>query len=132
MEQKLRMKSSLKKTAIYLLLGLAYYVFVRLTGWGIPCVFSLVTGILCPGCGISRMFMALFRLDFHAAFHYNALVFCALPFALLFGTRHWLRWVKTGSSDMDRLEKALVAIAAVLTMAFWILRNMEQFSYLAP
>lgn len=132
MEQKLRMKSSIKKAAVYLLVGLAYYVFVRLTGWGIPCVFSLLTGILCPGCGISRMFMALLRLDFYAAFRYNALIFCALPFVLIFGIRHWLRWVKTGSNDTDRLEKALVMIAAVLTIAFWIMRNMEQFSYLAP
>lgn len=132
MEQKLRVKSSLKKAAIYLAAGLGYYLFVRLTGWGIPCLFSILTGISCPGCGISRMFMSLMRLDLRAAFHYNALVFCALPFVLVFGIRHWLRWVKTGESKLDRLEMVLVLIAAALTAAFWIMRNMEQFSFLAP
>lgn len=132
MDQKLRVKSSIKKALSILALGLAYYLFVRLTGWGIPCVFSLVTGLLCPGCGISRMCMALLRLDFIGAFRYNAYVFCAIPFAAVFGLRHWLRWVKTGDDEMDNLEKVLVIVAAVLALAFGIMRNLDAFSFLAP
>ena len=132
MEQRIRVRTSIIKATIYLLLGLAYYAFVRITGWGIPCLFSLATGIVCPGCGISRMFIALLQLDFRAAFGYNALVLCALPFVLIFGFRHWLRWVKTGNSEMDGLEKVLVLIAAALTIAFWIMRNMEEYAFLAP
>lgn len=42
-------------------------------GIGIPCLFRLVTGFQCPGCGNSRAVLALLRLDLQAAFGYNYL-----------------------------------------------------------
>lgn len=131
-EMKLRLRESAKTAGILLAAGIAYFLFVKITGWGIPCLLTLVTGGLCPGCGITRMFLALTRLDFYAAFRYNALVFCLMPFAAVFGLRHWRRWVKTGSRKMDRMENVMIMIAFVLTVVFWILRNLPQFSFLAP
>ena len=31
--------------------GCAYAAFYRITGIGIPCLFRLITGFKCPGCG---------------------------------------------------------------------------------
>lgn len=129
---KERLLKSLKKAGLVLTVGLAYYVFVRLTGWGIPCVFYLLTDRYCPGCGISRMCMALLELDLEGALRSNALVLVLLPFALALGLRRWLIYVKTGSTDPDRLETAALIPAAILTVAFWILRNLPAFSFLAP
>ena len=42
-----------------LLLGAAYFVFVKLTGLYIPCVFRTVTGFRCPGCGVSHMLRSI-------------------------------------------------------------------------
>jgi hypothetical protein len=130
--QKERMLKSLKKALILVLVGLAYYGFVKLTGWGLPCPFHLLTGWHCPGCGISRMFMALLELDFMGALGYNALVLVLLPFGVVFGLRRWIIYVKTGNTAPDRLETVLLIVATVLTLAFWILRNLPQFSFLAP
>lgn len=130
--QKERMLKSLKKALILVLVGLAYYGFVKLTGWGLPCPFHLLTGWHCPGCGISRMFMALLELDFMGALGYNALVLVLLPFGVVFGLRRWIIYVKTGNTEPDRLETVLLIVATVLTLAFWILRNLPQFSFLAP
>ena len=130
--QKERMLKSLKKALILVLVGLAYYGFVKLTGWGLPCPFHLLTGWHCPGCGISRMFMALLELDFMGALGYNALVLVLLPFGVVFGLRRWIIYVKTGNTAPDRLETVLLLVATVLTLAFWILRNLPQFSFLAP
>ena len=130
--QKERMLKSLKKALILVLVGLAYYGFVKLTGWGLPCPFYLLTGWHCPGCGISRMFMALLELDFMGALGYNALVLVLLPFGVVFGLRRWIIYVKTGNTEPDRLETVLLIVATVLTLAFWILRNLPQFSFLAP
>lgn len=132
MQKKERILKSLKKALIVVLAGLAYYVFVQLTGWGIPCLFYLLTDRYCPGCGITRMFLALLELDFMGALRCNALVLVLLPFGAVFGLRRWIIYVRTGSTDTDRLESVLLIIAGVLTMAFWILRNLPMFSFLAP
>lgn len=38
-----------------------------------PCVVRAVTGIPCPGCGLSRAWLAALRLDLAAAFFYHPL-----------------------------------------------------------
>jgi len=42
------------------------------------CVFKNITGIPCPGCGMGRGTLALFRGDFSGAFFYNIL---CIPFS---------------------------------------------------
>ena len=122
-EQKKRIYSVAFKTGLVLGIGLIYAAFVRLTGWGIPCVFNLVTGMQCPGCGISRMFLALLKLDFTAAAQYNLLVLCLLPFALaLFLYKTW-KYVKNGETAMSMSEKILYCISLVLCFVFFIVRN---------
>ena len=130
--QLVRFRSSTKKGAKLLGIGIAYYIFVRLTGWSIPCLITLITGVLCPGCGVTRMFLALGELDFPKAFHNNALILCLMPFFILFGGRQWLRYVKKGDTGMDKLEKCMLLIASALTITFWVLRNLPAFSFLAP
>lgn len=112
--------------------GLTYYAFVRLTGWGIPCVFYLASGKYCPGCGVTRMCVALLRLDFDAAFRANMLIMLLLLPGLFFGLRRAVIFVKTGETDMDLPEKIAVFVAFLLTVAFWILRNLPQFAFLEP
>lgn len=78
------------------------------------------------------MFMALARFDFRAAFKYNALVMLLLPFGAVLGIRRWIIYVKNGSLNADLLEMIFLIPAFALTIAFWILRNMDRFSFLAP
>lgn len=130
--QKKRLMKLCIKGGILLLLGIAYYLFIRITGWGIPCMVYSFTGIYCSGCGITRMCMALVKLDFAAAVHYNALVTLLLPFIAVFGLRRAVIYVRTGNSGPDRLETVLLTIAVILTISFGILRNLPAFSWLSP
>lgn len=59
-------------------IGTIYLIWVLATGTGIPCLYYEATGLLCPGCGVSRMFIDLARLDIAAAFSYNPIVFVLL------------------------------------------------------
>ncbi len=90
-------------------LALALYVL------DIGCVFRLVTGIPCPGCGMTRAWLAALRGDFAAAAAYHPL-FWAVPvaFALVFAQERRARWhrVCTGA--------ALVLVAALV--ALWVVR----------
>ncbi len=131
-EQTLRLKSVLKNAFIIFAIGFVYYLFVKITGLGIPCVFNLVTELHCPGCGISRMFISLASLDFKAAFGYNALIFLIGPFAALLILRHYIIYILKGYQKSDKLETVTIIIALVLTIAFGILRNIPAFSFLAP
>ncbi len=49
---------------------LGLYLLVR-AGMRIPCVFHLVTGFKCPGCGNTRAVLALMRGEILAALRYN-------------------------------------------------------------
>ncbi|MBQ7338227.1 MAG: DUF2752 domain-containing protein [Clostridia bacterium] len=61
-------------------------VYLVLFALGIGCPIKYVTGISCPGCGMTRACLAALRLDFDAAFTYHPLWVTLLPvaFAALF------------------------------------------------
>ena len=132
-EQKKRLKYVLKNTSIILIIGFAYYLFVKFTDLGIPCVFNLITGLHCTGCGISRMFISLFSFDIKAAFSYNAYVMTVGPLAAIFVLRHYIKYILNGPQQKsEKLEMVLLIIALVLAILFGILRNIPAFSFLAP
>lgn len=131
-EQSKRLKSVLKTAVTILIIGLIYFIFVKITHLGIPCIFNLLTGLHCPGCGISRMFISLASLDFKAAFGYNAYVMLIGPFALIFALKHYITYILKGNQKSSKLENALLIVALVLAIGFSILRNIPMFSFLAP
>lgn len=72
-------KDLLSAVCAILAVGLLY-LFYHVTGVGCPLHF--LTGVNCPGCGMTRACTALLRLQFAEAWHYHPLVY-SLPFALL-------------------------------------------------
>ncbi|MBQ7049901.1 MAG: DUF2752 domain-containing protein [Firmicutes bacterium] len=68
-------KKILRIYGIIIMVGLAYWLWIRLTGLQIPCLYLATTGLRCPGCGTTRMLLSLLHLDFPAAFSYNPVVF---------------------------------------------------------
>lgn len=49
----------------------------------LPCVPRLITGVICPGCGMSRAWLAVLQLDFAAAFRYHPM-FWSVPVFFVF------------------------------------------------
>ena len=75
------MKSILKRYRDKILLALAVIaIYAVMFLVGITCPIKYLTGISCPGCGMSRACMSALKLDFLAAFHYHPL-WIVLPFA---------------------------------------------------
>ena len=130
-EEKIRLRQIAAKTALACGIGLAYACFVSITGCGIPCVFHVVTGLYCPGCGISRMFLALLRFDFAAAAQYNLLVLCLLPIGAVLLVYKARQYIKTGRTDMGFTEKIGYIVVFVLCIVFTILRNTDIVPFLA-
>lgn len=49
----------------------------------LPCVYRYLFNIACPGCGMSRAFFSLMRLDLRAAFSYHRM-FWSVPILYLY------------------------------------------------
>ncbi|MBE6718648.1 MAG: DUF2752 domain-containing protein [Ruminococcaceae bacterium] len=123
-EQKERIIILIKNTLPVLVILLLYYFFVLITGIGIPCIFKKITGLRCPGCGISRMFMALFSLDFVKAARYNILVLSLLPFFVSLVVYKAIIYVKSGETKNTLFEKVFYPIVFILCIVFTVVRNM--------
>ena len=129
-EQKTRLYNLIKKTASVLCLGIGYLILISITKKGIPCLFFLLTNKYCPGCGISRMFVALSKLDFTLAARYNLLVLCLLPFGIWIFLRNSFAYVKTGTRTNTKFENFFYIIAFVITIIFTILWNTSWIPFL--
>ena len=124
-------KTRLQKLTIaliaVLLCGLLYFLFVSLTGWGIPCPFRLVTGLKCPGCGITTLLVELFHFNFEAAFWANPLTFCLLPFFVALIVYLCVIYVRKGSLQLPNWMTGVVIAVVVLYVIFGVVRNLPIF-----
>jgi hypothetical protein len=95
------------------------------------CPFLYVTGYYCPGCGSLRAIHALVHGDLLQAVHRNPLTVLFLPYLLL----TWLSWLRreaTGAPRRDLAPPWVIWGLLVAVVAFWLLRNLPGFSWLAP
>lgn len=118
-----RLKRIFLYSVIVLLLGLLYGLFVKHTGIGIPCVFYCITGLKCPGCGITRMCVALMHLDIREAFYSHPVMLTVLPFLLVIFLRNLISYVKSGAFRLSRLENIIIYICIALLVVFAVVRN---------
>lgn len=107
---------------ILLAAGVLYLVWLRLGGPGIPCPFHLATGLLCPGCGVTTMLVALSRLDFQGAFAANAFLLCTLPLLVFELVHEWRRC--SAGRPQPRWNQVLLAVYGGGLLLFGILRNL--------
>ncbi len=109
---------------------LVYGILYIFTKQGLPCIFHKITGLYCPGCGITRMFISLFKLNIYQAFRYNPLVFILLIVSTIYFLVDCLKYGIT--KEHIKLPKIVYIILLIIVIGFGILRNIPLFSYLAP
>ena len=65
----------------------------------LPCLWRSITGVICPGCGMSRAWLALLRLDLAGAFSLHPM-FWSVPLLVLYvlydGQLFRNKWVNYG------------------------------------
>ena len=121
-EIKARARQVVVKYSIILGVGVAYLIFFLCVGFGIPCVFREITGLKCPGCGISKMFVSLARFDFAAAFRHNPLIFTTSPLLLAYLATSEIKYIRYGNRDMGKWEPFMWVELALL-LVYGVLRN---------
>lgn len=70
------MQKRIKKVLVSLLiiisiLGIYFLAYSRLEFIRIKCLFHELTGLNCPGCGITRMILSFLQFDFYSGIKYN-------------------------------------------------------------
>lgn len=119
---KKRLLSEIKKGAVIFVVGIMYLIWVLLTGIRIPCAFYEITGLLCPACGITRMIVAVAKLDFAAAYSYNKLIFLTWPLVAIPLLHSEIRYIKTGERKSDEFN-FMLWIEIGLLLVFGVIRN---------
>lgn len=101
--------------------GLGYGWFAARFG-GLPCPFFRLTGLQCPGCGITRMLLAAARGDLSAALQANAFLAVSwpVPAALVLVSAVRRRTARPVPRAVDRL--ALAYLGALLVWG--VVRNL--------
>jgi hypothetical protein len=133
MSSKTRLWKLTSWAGLILGIGLAYALWVHLTGLAMPCPIKLVTGLWCPGCGATRMCLALLRLDLYGALRSNAGLCLLLPVLAALIGQQALHWVKTGrAAPPTPQQNALVWGMVWAMLAYGVVRNLPGLSFLAP
>ena len=121
------MKARLRKTLILyasiVFVGIIYAIICSKLGFGIPCLFRKVTGLMCPGCGISRMCLALLKLDFHTAFESNPMVLILSPLLIAVFADVTVEYIKTGSSRAKGWTTVVSYVIITALLVFGVVRN---------
>ncbi len=105
------MREGAKRAALAVLAVCGFYAVLALLD--VTCPIKWLTGVSCPGCGMTRALLAALRLDFASAVHYHPL-FWLPPVALV------------GYLVRDRVpkgtQKAALWTACGLLIAAYVLR----------
>lgn len=108
-----------------LVLGLTIAaVTLRQVGTGLmpPCLFREMTGLECPGCGMTRGTYALFHGDFLKAFLFNPVGMIVLPLGLTAIGIQLIGWVFGKSINLNPGRWGATFLAVVV-ITWFVVRN---------
>ena len=118
------------KIGIFLFfLFIIYYLLNKKIGIGIPCVFHELTGLYCPGCGITRLLFSLLELNFFQAFRSNPLVFILLILIILYLI---LKLILKRFNINLTIPNYIYYFLLIIVILSGILRNIPGFEFLTP
>lgn len=118
-----RLRRQLTGLLLMVAVGAGYALWVNLTHLSIPCPFHVITGLQCPGCGVTRMCLALLRLDVSGAWKANPVLLLLLPLlGGLLGYRAVV-YVRRGSVPTARWETLVWSGMAGVLLLWGVWRN---------
>ena len=104
------MKERLRKLIPFGEIALLYIVLYLL---GIGCPIKFCTGISCAGCGMTRAWLSILKLDFGEAFHFHPLVLFPVIFTVIFLARNKIN---------EKLYRAIMIAMIALVLGVYIFR----------
>lgn len=93
----------------------------------IPCMFHKLTGLHCPGCGITRAVKALLKGNIYVSFRNNMLLYTVVPVLFIY-----IIISKITNNRFKKFDNYFYIILLIIIIGYGVLRNIPMFSYLAP
>ena len=117
------MKKILIYHLIFILLLIVYFFIYKIINIAFVCVFHEITGLYCPGCGLTRMIREIFNLNFYQAFRYNPLLFICSPFVLFLYFNYIYSVIVNRKSVYQKIPEKFWYGCLIVVLAYWVLRN---------
>lgn len=101
------------------------------------CPMAVITGIPCPGCGMTRATLAAVHGDFATSFRFHPLGMIIVPLFALYVAAHALSYIRHGVSQVDKvvsgkwIDRFLLLLIFTM-LAVWIARFFGAFGGPAP
>jgi hypothetical protein len=117
-----------------LLMAGSAYVFMfepGKTGIFPVCLFRLLTGYTCPGCGSTRAMHQLLHGHVVAAFMLNPLFLLAIPFLLFALLRYSIVVMHGGVPRQNTLPPSVIYGLFFVVVSFWIFRNTSFYPFVS-
>ncbi len=111
------------KTILFLFLGLTYYFITQLFNFYIPCVFNSITGLLCPGCGITTACIAVIEFRFIDAIYANLGMMIISPILLFLIAKLWILWILDKRDKNSKVTESLAFLCVIILIVWSVIRN---------
>ncbi len=113
-------------TLLAIIIGLLYYAQGQITNLYVPCAIYQITGLECPGCGVTRMAISFLQFNFSDAFDANAGLFISLPLIAIVFFYAWINWINE-KNIRSKFIKTSIIILIVFLILWGIYRNLYYF-----
>ena len=99
-------------------------VFVLLAvSFTVGCPINRLTGLKCPGCGVTRMILRILHLDFKTAFFYNPAIFCLVPLWAAAFCIFMLLERRGKTAAAQKVKNTAVYFSIAVLVFFGVVRN---------
>ena len=126
---KKRVKLLVRNLAVALFFCLLYAYIGARFGLFVPCVFRVIMGLKCPGCGVTHMCLDLLHFHFGEAFMENQALFLMLPVLCVIVVRKMIQYIRTAHVELSHAERMVCLTCIVLLILFGIGRNVVDLMY---
>lgn len=120
---------SKKEKVLVALIILATIILVYMGIVRLPCLIRDTTGLYCSFCGGTRAIFALLSGNFYQAIRYNLIIFIDIPLLLVI---YILDCKFKDNIKIKKIIKGILIFLIIITILYFILRNIPKFSFLAP
>ena len=117
---------------IFLILLVLAGIYIRLSGqafetvYFLPCIFKGVTGIPCPGCGMTRACLAILQGEFSTAWRYHPFSFLLIGLTILIVFQPEYTQETWVSISLIK-QKIIVSILILLCLSLWLVHLKQIF-----
>lgn len=94
----------------------------------IPCMLYKLTGIKCPGCGMTRSVHYLVNGNVKQALWYN-LMLIPIIILVIYALYRYLRYLIKGEEIINKTLENSLKIFLVILLIFWVTRNLTTLFY---